>query len=154
MLHGMSIPERYGRRVTRKRCAEPPSPLLLRGIEEFNAGLFFEAHETWEEDWQQEKGPQRDLLRALIHLAAGYHHLTQRHNFRGAFIKLGSAIRLLDRFGTRCRGLELDALRRSARLTRDVTLVLGKSRLAQFDRALLPRINLAPATGAEVRGSG
>ena len=139
----MAKPEIYSPRVTRKRCDEPPSPLLMKGIDEFNRGLFFEAHETWEEEWLSETGPQRDLIRGLIHIAAGYVHLTRKRNPTGAFIKLGSGARLLDRFGRRCRGIELDRLRRGARLDRDRVLLLGRERLLEFDVGGIGKIGLA-----------
>jgi hypothetical protein len=43
-----------------------------RGIELFNAGYYWEAHEVWEELWHAcgRRGTTADLLRALIKLAA------------------------------------------------------------------------------------
>jgi predicted metal-dependent hydrolase len=139
----MAVQERYSPRLARARCDESPSLLLRRGIAEFNQGRYFDAHETWEEEWQVEKGPQRDLLRGLIHVAAGYHHLTVRRNFRGTFIKLGSGARLLDRFGRQCQGIDLEGVRRSARLNRDRAFLLGRDRLAEFEGSLVPVIRLA-----------
>ena len=48
------------------------SPLYLRGIELFNAGYYWEAHEAWESLWHAHgrRGPTADLLQALIKLAA------------------------------------------------------------------------------------
>jgi len=44
----------------------------LRGIDLFNHGYFWEAHEVWEGLWhaQGRKGPVADFLKALIKLAA------------------------------------------------------------------------------------
>ena len=136
----MSLPERYSPRTTRIRRLEPPATLLVRGIEEFNEGRYFDAHETWEEVWQVEKGAQRDFLRGLIHVAAGYHHLLVRRNFRGTFIKLGSGTRLLDRFGRSYQGVDVDFVRRAARLNRDLAFALGKERLGEFHRGAIPPI--------------
>jgi uncharacterized protein len=36
---------------------EPYDPLYLQGIEHFNVCDFFEAHEVWEELWQDYQGP-------------------------------------------------------------------------------------------------
>ncbi len=48
------------------------SPLYLRGIELFNAGYYWEAHETWEPLWHVHgrRGATAALLQALIKLAA------------------------------------------------------------------------------------
>jgi len=128
----MSVPERYSPRSIHLRRHDQPSALLLRGIEEFNEGRYFDAHETWEEEWQVEKGAQRDFLRGLIHIAAGYHHLLARKNYRGTFIKLGSGSRLLDRFGLVYQGVRLDPLRRTARFNRDRAWLLGPERQDEF----------------------
>ncbi|MGH7844330.1 MAG: DUF309 domain-containing protein, partial [Candidatus Binatia bacterium] len=45
---------------------------LIKGIEEFNQGLFFECHETLEEIWLEEHGTDRDFYQGIIQIAAGY----------------------------------------------------------------------------------
>ena len=45
---------------------------LVKGIEEFNQGLFFECHETLEEIWLEENGMDREFYQGLIQIAAGY----------------------------------------------------------------------------------
>ena len=47
-------------------------PRLLKGIEEFNRGLFFECHETLEEIWLEDHGEDRAFYQGLIQIAAGY----------------------------------------------------------------------------------
>ncbi len=50
---------------------------LERGRLLFNAGRYFEAHETWEEAWLVERGDARVLLQGLIQVAAGCHKAGQ-----------------------------------------------------------------------------
>jgi predicted metal-dependent hydrolase len=47
-------------------------PRLLKGIDEFNQGLFFECHETLEEIWLEEHGDDRNFYQGVIQIAAGY----------------------------------------------------------------------------------
>jgi predicted metal-dependent hydrolase len=47
-------------------------PRFLKGIEEFNRGLFFECHETLEEIWLEEHGKDREFYQGIIQIAAGY----------------------------------------------------------------------------------
>lgn len=47
-------------------------PRLLKGIDEFNHGLFFECHETLEEIWLEEHGDDRNFYQGVIQIAAGY----------------------------------------------------------------------------------
>ncbi|MEX0716470.1 MAG: DUF309 domain-containing protein [Planctomycetaceae bacterium] len=49
-----------------------PPRLLLRGLDLFNHGYYWEAHEAWEELWhvEERRGLAADLLKGLIALAA------------------------------------------------------------------------------------
>ena len=46
---------------------------FVSGLEEFNAGNFFEAHEIWEDLWNDLVGESKQLCQGLIQIAAGYH---------------------------------------------------------------------------------
>ena len=68
---------------------------LARGAAEWDAGSFFDAHETWEDIWQVERRPIRSFYQGLILLAAGLHHWTGTRRPRGVRIKLSSGIERL-----------------------------------------------------------
>src|ERR1041384_2087403 len=53
-------------------------PRFLKGIEEFNQQLFFESHETLEEIWLEDHGPDRLFYQGIIQIAAGYFKLEQK----------------------------------------------------------------------------
>jgi uncharacterized protein len=60
---------------------------LERGIELFNEGHYWEAHEAWEEAWMPDRhGPDSGFYKGLIQVAAGCLHYT-RHNRRGTVNK-------------------------------------------------------------------
>lgn len=63
--------------------AEAYEPLYLQGIEYFNQCDFFEAHEVWEEVWQDYQGPSRKFYQGLIQVAVCLHHFGNG-NTRGA----------------------------------------------------------------------
>ncbi len=50
---------------------------LRRFCEQFNAGRFFESHESLEELWQEERGDVRDLYKGLIQAAAAFVHISR-----------------------------------------------------------------------------
>lgn len=50
----------------------PYDPRLLKGIEEFNRGLFFQCHETLEEVWWEEHGEDRLFYQGIIQISVGY----------------------------------------------------------------------------------
>jgi hypothetical protein len=47
---------------------------LQQGIADFRQGLYFEAHDAWEEVWRELRGRQRLFWQAMIQLAVGTHH--------------------------------------------------------------------------------
>jgi uncharacterized protein len=85
-----------------------------RGIEQFNSGHFFEAHETWEEIWLQSPEPDNTFLQGIIQITAAFHHHS-RGNLRGARSLLEAGLARLDRFPDAHRGIALVALRAGAR---------------------------------------
>ncbi|HEY4914039.1 MAG TPA: DUF309 domain-containing protein [Candidatus Dormibacteraeota bacterium] len=60
---------------------------LTRGIDLFNSGRYWDAHEAWELVWMPDrKGLDAGFYKGLIQIAAGCLHYT-RHNRRGAVNK-------------------------------------------------------------------
>lgn len=63
------------------------NPRLQRGINLFNSGRYWDAHEVWEAEWTPDrKGPDSGFYKGLIQVAAGCLHYG-RHNRRGAVNK-------------------------------------------------------------------
>ena len=59
------------------------SPQYMEGIEHFNAGRYFDAHEVWEEAWLLASGDTKLFYQMLIQAAVALHHY-ERGNARGA----------------------------------------------------------------------
>jgi predicted metal-dependent hydrolase len=60
---------------------------LRHGIELFNSGRYWDAHEVWEREWMPDrKGPEAGFYKGLIQVAAGCLHYGRR-NQRGAVNK-------------------------------------------------------------------
>jgi predicted metal-dependent hydrolase len=87
--------------------------VFCRGIEQFNAGRFFEAHETWEEVWLRSPEPERTFLQGIIQIAAAFHHYS-RGNCRGASSLLQAGLGRLASFPDAHRGIALGNLRQRA----------------------------------------
>ena len=87
------------------------SPLFAKGLEEFRAGRFFEAHEEWEVLWKDSTGDDRVFLQGLIQLAAARVHLG-RGNAAPAARLLALAKAKLDGFGDEEGGMNLGLLRK------------------------------------------
>jgi predicted metal-dependent hydrolase len=112
---------------------------LAKGIELFNGGLFWEAHEAWEAAWLEEEDERKLFLQGLIQVAAGYYKATVQMQPRGCVKLLTSALEKLDPLPPDFMGVEtrrfLPAVRR--------TLVEAERWLAggpELDPDLLPRL--------------
>ena len=121
-----------------------PDPELIRGIQrgvdEFNAGKFFECHDTLEEIWQGTRGPARNFLQGLIQVSVGFYHLCNG-NLRGAESQLGKGLKNLSHYGDRYLALELDSLRRDIR---DWMERVEKAQQLSGSVADLPRLRFDP----------
>ena len=83
---------------------------LERGIELFNAGRYWDAHEAWEEAWMPDRnGPDGGFYKGLIQVAAGCLHYGRR-NRRGTLNKWRSGADYLRPYLPRHHGLDLAAL--------------------------------------------
>jgi uncharacterized protein len=69
-----------------------PTLALQRGMSAYQQGLFFEAHEIWEELWRnQPDGLERTFLQGLILVAAAMHKLLRMKSASGAVRLLARA---------------------------------------------------------------
>src|SRR6266404_4818715 len=76
---------------------------LRRGIDLFNAGRFYEAHEVLEDVWRESIGERKLFLQALVQLAVGFHHYTT-DNVIGAQSVLQRGISNLAVYPDECEG--------------------------------------------------
>ncbi len=124
----------------RARCDEPPPDALVRGIEQFNAGEFFEQHETLEILWRDTRAPVRDLYHGVLQIGVGLHHWANG-NFHGATVLIDEGLARLRPFAPRCQGIDVatliaDVIRLRARLE-----ALGPERMGEVDvKTAAPRI--------------
>jgi uncharacterized protein len=135
--------ERLGAADLAEACAEPAPPELEKAIHEFNAGEFFEQHETLELLWRATPGEIRHLYEGILQIGVGMHHLLKNRNFHGAAVKLDHGIRLLEAFPDTCHGVDVARLRRDAAAARAHLLELGRSRIDYFLVERIPRVHLA-----------
>jgi uncharacterized protein len=69
---------------------------LAAGLACYRNREFFEAHEHWEDVWNELVDPERAFLQGLIHVTVAMHHY-QRANFTGAERQLRRALGRLQR---------------------------------------------------------
>jgi len=125
--------------MTTDPCAQEPDQELLFAIEQFNAGEWFQCHETLEELWVGAKGELRPFYQGLLQLAVALHHW-RNGNFRGAVILLEGGSGLLGQVPPVCLGVDAAALVARARQLLQALNELGEERMAKLPPELIPTI--------------
>jgi predicted metal-dependent hydrolase len=122
---------------------------LLKAVREFNSWRFYDCHETLEDIWREAGGKSVEaetagFYQGIIKAAAGFHHLL-RDNHKGAVNLLSDSIRLLEPYRPATLGVDVEGLLAGVRRALDRVLELGPERLREFDRSLIPVIQLDTA---------
>jgi predicted metal-dependent hydrolase len=123
-------------------CAELPSAELIRGIEQFNAGAWFDCHETLEDIWIGAPGVVRDFYQGILQVAVALHHWREG-NYKGAVLLMGSGARLLGHVAPVCQGINVTGLIRDTDRIREALEALGPERMTELDPELIPRIHFS-----------
>jgi uncharacterized protein len=111
-----------------------------RGVTDFNAGRFFEAHEVWEELWLSAPEPEKTFLQGLIQIAAAFHH-HGRGNACGRQSLLTAGIAKLAACPDEFRGTAIAKLRREVEAWQELQQT-GKGRTPQH----VPKIHATKST--------
>ncbi len=122
-------------------CGQPAPSELIAGVEEFNAGLYYECHETLELLWRATARPERWLYQGILQVGVGLHHL-RRRNWRGAVALLERGLKLLAAYPDRCQGVNVQALSEQAEAIRSFLVAEGPAGLERFDWSLAPKIEI------------
>ena len=125
----------------RARCDEAAPEALVRGVEQFNAGEFFEQHETLEILWRETRTPVRALYHGILQIGVGFHHW-RNGNHHGATVLLDEGILRLRPFAPHCQSVDVAALIHDATVARDQLVALGPERMSDYDFARAPKVRL------------
>jgi len=81
--------------------------LFREGVERYNRGDYFDAHESWEEIWRSTTPEPRDLFQGLIQVTVAMYHYHVRERPPVARRVLGRGRRRLEPFAPGSHGLDL-----------------------------------------------
>jgi predicted metal-dependent hydrolase len=123
-------------------CLEAPSPELLKGIEEFNRGAFYECHDSLEALWVAESRPVRHLYQGILQIGVAFYHL-RAGRFRPVVTLLTRGSDYLEPFAPACMGVDVTGLLRGVARCLAQVQALGAERLHEFDWSLVPEIGIA-----------
>lgn len=138
---------------------ETPNPLpsdcvgslpasALKGLQLFNQGKYWDAHESLEDAWRAETGQIRHLYRGVLQVAVAYLHAS-RGNYPGAIKLHARSGRWLGPFSGVCRGIDVDRLKADFETVMAEVHRLGPERIGELDNSILkPVIYQDPGTPA------
>jgi predicted metal-dependent hydrolase len=116
--------------------------LVLKGIDEFNRGEFFECHEYLEEAWMQESRRVRFLYQGILQVGVGFYHL-KNGNWRGATGLLRNGTERLEEFQPEALSIDVSRLvHQSTRCLKELE-DLGRERVREFDLSKIPKVEWA-----------
>lgn len=121
-------------------CQGSLPPEVIHGLELFNLGAYFEAHEELELAWRAEYGPVRELYRGILQIAVAYLHIL-RGNRRGAAKMFLRSRTWLDPFPGTCCGIDLAGFRQDYTRVEQALQRPGSDTLSSFDRSLMKPIH-------------
>ena len=93
--------------------------LVRQGVDCFNRGEHFDAHELWEEVWRSNLPEPRTLLQGLIQVAAGMHQFLDLHREIGPRRTLAKAAAHLEPYTPTALGLDVAGVLASVRQWRE-----------------------------------
>jgi hypothetical protein len=123
-------------------CRGKLHPAARKGIAEYNAGEYFEAHEDLEQAWMETGEPERRLYQGILQIGVGYYHI-QQGNYPGALKMFGKARRWLEPIPSPCRGVDIKQLLEDADRVEAALCSLGEERIDAFDQTLFKPVPLA-----------
>jgi predicted metal-dependent hydrolase len=112
-------------------------PRFREGLEAFNRGDFYEAHDAWESLWLERFGEEKNFLQGLILCAVALHHYG-RGNLRGARSRYRLAEGMLEPYPDAYWGVDLKRFRR--RMKGVMHRVLTEAEPPALDAAKVPKL--------------
>jgi predicted metal-dependent hydrolase len=114
--------------------------MAVKGVELFNSGQYWKAHEAFEEAWLDETGEVRHLYRGILQVGVTYLHV-ERRNYYGALKVYQRSKHWLAPFTDVCRGINIGKLKNDLEDVIAEVRRLGPNQLDKFDRSLLKPVH-------------
>lgn len=120
-----------------RHCNESPPGQLLLAIRQFNAGQWYECHETLEDLWIGEGGEAREFFQGILQVAVALLHW-RNGNYGGAISVLTSGVQHLSHVSDACMWVDVAGLIADANRVREALEELGRERMSELDPSYIP----------------
>ena len=131
------------------RLAPAADSAILEGVRLFNERAYYESHDVLEEEWADSRGVRREVLKALVKLAAGMYHL-QTSGYRGAGSLLSSGLAALEALPPAALFFEVSPLRDPVRRCLGKLETLESGGAVEWVEDDLPRLHLTACGESDV----
>jgi len=106
-------------------------PQAMIGIDLFNRGEYYKAHEPLELAWMEASDPERVLYQGILQIGLAYYQIS-RGNFRGALKMFKRGQKHLDSLMDSFLGVDIRQLQEDARQVETKTRELGENLLSEL----------------------
>jgi len=106
-------------------------PEAQKGIQLFNQGAYYEAHDPLEKAWMETESPERDLYQGILQVGLAYFQIT-RCNYRGALKMFKRGQNNLSPLGKSLLGVNITQLQADARVVEGKLRDLGPERMEEM----------------------
>ncbi|MEN8193989.1 MAG: DUF309 domain-containing protein [Bacteroidota bacterium] len=80
---------------------------FMKGVDLFNDGAYFEAHDIFEDLWMESDQNDKDLYQGLVQISVGSYHLISG-NYSGALSQYQKGIKKLENYRTTEKNINLE----------------------------------------------
>ena len=115
--------------------------ILAEGVEFFNSGKFWEAHEAWEYIWREREEESRIFFQGIIQAAAAFHLLFEKPRPAGARNNCAKALTILELFPVRFLGIDVHELRETLKAMLKELRRVDRSKTPDALKGLTPRMS-------------
>jgi len=120
-------------------CQGALHPMAVKGIELFDNGHYWEAHEALEAAWRAETNPVRYLYQGILQAGIVYLQI-ERNNFLGMAKMFERCKKWLRPWPDHCRGIDVAQLRADVATAVATASKLGPGNLQEVDRGLFKKL--------------
>jgi len=124
-----------------RACQEALSDKALIGLQEFNLGHYFEAHEHLEDAWNEDTTVGRNLYRAALQVAVAYLQI-ERGNYAGAVKMILRSRQWFAQLPDICRGIDVAQLQNDAENVYNILISTEPGEITDFDMTLLKPVQM------------
>jgi len=119
-----------------KTCLDDLPHNAKKGLQQFNRGAYFRAHDLLELAWMEDQSPGRDLYRAILQVSVAYYQI-ERGNYNGAVKMFLRVRKWLGPLPGTCRGINIEQLKKDVQVVHAALIELGPEGIENFDLELL-----------------